>query len=126
MTPSAVTTRGAINVVKHKDRRKMLDQMVRHVRQGGEGGLSPVFLARKLDMPVNLAAYHITVMLRAGVVELVGTEPRRGSTEHFYRPCVSVQLKAKPGPAKIVFRAGRAFRESELEPIIDPIPRKGR
>ena len=34
---------------------------------------------------MNLVAYHMGILAKAGGVELVRTEPRRGSTEHYYR-----------------------------------------
>lgn len=50
-----------------------------------EGEASPTQLARRFGEPVNLVAYHTGVLAAAGALELVRTEPRRGSTEHFYR-----------------------------------------
>jgi DNA-binding transcriptional ArsR family regulator len=46
---------------------------------------SPTQLARCFDEPVNLVAYHTGILAKAGAIELVRTEPRRGSTEHYYR-----------------------------------------
>jgi DNA-binding transcriptional ArsR family regulator len=46
---------------------------------------SPTELARALHEPVNLVAYHTGILAEAGAIELVRTEPRRGSTEHYYR-----------------------------------------
>ena len=46
---------------------------------------SPSKAARRLQEPVNLVSYHTGVLHRRGWVELVGTEQRRGATEHFYR-----------------------------------------
>jgi DNA-binding transcriptional ArsR family regulator len=49
---------------------------------------SPVALARELEQPLNLVSYHVRVLERRGMVELVRTRPRRGATEHFYRATV--------------------------------------
>lgn len=46
---------------------------------------SPSRLARRLDERVNLVSYHTNVLHEHGWLELVGTEQRRGATEHFYR-----------------------------------------
>jgi hypothetical protein len=46
---------------------------------------SPNLLARELDRSLNLVAYHVRVLERYDCIELVGTKPRRGATEHFYR-----------------------------------------
>ena len=50
-----------------------------------EEDASPVQLARRFGEGVNLVAYHMRILADIGAVELVRTEPRRGSTEHFYR-----------------------------------------
>ena len=50
-----------------------------------EGESSPAQLARRFGEPVNLVAYHMGILAKAGGVEMVRTEPRRGSTEHYYR-----------------------------------------
>lgn len=59
---------------------------------------SPAELARELDRPVNLVAYHVGTLARAGVVELVDTRPRRGSTEHFYRAVVRIAVEEAGAP----------------------------
>jgi DNA-binding transcriptional ArsR family regulator len=46
---------------------------------------SPSDVAAALGEPLNLVSYHTRVLLQAGCIELVGTEPRRGATKHFYR-----------------------------------------
>lgn len=66
---------------------------------------SPAQIAREIDMPVNLVAYHVGVLAKAGAVELVRTAPRRGSTEHFYRARVSIHV-TEAGPA--VFQLGKS------------------
>ena len=46
---------------------------------------SPSKAAARLGEPVNVVSYHTGVLRRHGWIELVGTEQRRGATEHFYR-----------------------------------------
>jgi hypothetical protein len=46
---------------------------------------SPSRVAAALGERVNVVSYHTAVLVRAGCLELVRTEPRRGATEHFYR-----------------------------------------
>lgn len=50
-----------------------------------EGAVSPVQVARQLDVDVSHIAYHIRVLRRLGLIELVETRQRRGALEHFYR-----------------------------------------
>ena len=45
---------------------------------------SPVRLARKLDVGVELVAYHVKRLQDAGLIELVETRKQRGATEHVY------------------------------------------
>jgi hypothetical protein len=51
----------------------------------GERIASPVELAGELDVPLNNLSYHVRTLLDLGCIELVRTEPRRGTLEHFYR-----------------------------------------
>src|SRR3954451_16890629 len=46
---------------------------------------SPNELARELDLPLGRVSYHIRLLRDLGAIELVGTEPRRGALEHYYR-----------------------------------------
>src|SRR3954471_11805810 len=46
---------------------------------------SPNELARELDLPLGRVSYHIRLLHDLGAIELVGTEPRRGALEHYYR-----------------------------------------
>jgi DNA-binding transcriptional ArsR family regulator len=67
-----------IKAIGHPLRWQMLEAL-------NEGESSPAQLARRFGEPVNLVAYHMGILAKAGGVELVRTEPRRGSTEHYYR-----------------------------------------
>jgi DNA-binding transcriptional ArsR family regulator len=89
MTPPRTTKRSnrktpgppdarVIKAIGHPLRWQMLEALT-------EGEASPAQLARKFGEPVNLVAYHMGILAKAGGVELTRTEPRRGSTEHFYR-----------------------------------------
>jgi len=50
-----------------------------------ERPISPRELADELGEPVNDVAYHVRVLRDLGVIELSGTKPVRGATQHFYR-----------------------------------------
>lgn len=50
-----------------------------------DGEQSPVGLARRLDQPLSTVSRHIRMLRDMGFVELVRTEPRRGSVERFYK-----------------------------------------
>ena len=50
-----------------------------------EGTVSPIQVARQLDVDVSHLAYHIRVLRQLGLIELVETRQRRGALEHFYR-----------------------------------------
>lgn len=56
----------------------------------GEQDASPVVLAEKLGEPLGTVSYHVRTLYELGLIDLVGTRPRRGATEHIYR--------AKPNP----------------------------
>src|ERR1700742_3692046 len=53
---------------------------------------SPTEAAQELNMPVGDVSYHVRTLKDAGVIELVDERPVRGSTEHFYRATVSLNL----------------------------------
>jgi DNA-binding transcriptional ArsR family regulator len=67
--------------LSHPLRQRLLERLSDRVA-------SPVELARELEQPLNLVSYHVRVLERRGMVELVRTRPRRGATEHFYRAAV--------------------------------------
>jgi DNA-binding transcriptional ArsR family regulator len=46
---------------------------------------SPNELTRLVGDSLANVAYHVKVLLEAGVIELVDTVPRRGAVEHYYR-----------------------------------------
>lgn len=50
-----------------------------------EGAVSPIQVAKRLDVDVSHIAYHIRVLRKLGFIELVETRQRRGALEHFYR-----------------------------------------
>ena len=54
---------------------------------GIDGGrtLSPRDLCLELQIPLSNTNYHVTELAKAGLIELTGTRPVRGATEHFYR-----------------------------------------
>jgi DNA-binding transcriptional ArsR family regulator len=58
-----------------------------------QGVTSPSAVAAALGARLNLVSYHTHALLRAGVLELVRTEQRRGTTEHFYRAVPDVLIE---------------------------------
>jgi predicted ArsR family transcriptional regulator len=65
-------------IVTHPLRRRIWYAM-------SERPISPRELADALHEPVNDVAYHVRVLRDMGVIELAGTRPVRGATQHFYR-----------------------------------------
>lgn len=70
---------------------KRLVRALRHplrvelLRQFTERTASPNELAVKLDEDLSYLSYHVRELEKAGAIELVKTEPKRGAVEHFYR-----------------------------------------
>ena len=52
-----------------------------------DGGrtLSPSDLSYELRVPLSNVNYHVTELLRSGLIELASERQVRGATEHFYR-----------------------------------------
>ena len=67
----------------HPLRRRILRHMIEVA-----GEISPRELAEALDQPLSRLSYHVTVLARCRAIELAGTAPVRGSTQHFYRAAV--------------------------------------
>jgi DNA-binding transcriptional ArsR family regulator len=65
-------------IVTHPLRRRIWYAMTEHP-------ISPRELADELQEPVNDVAYHVRVLRDLGIIELAGTRPVRGATQHFYR-----------------------------------------
>jgi DNA-binding transcriptional ArsR family regulator len=65
-------------IASHPLRRHIWDAITDHP-------ISPRELADQLGQPVNDVAYHVRVLRDLGVIELAGTRPVRGATQHFYR-----------------------------------------
>ena len=66
-------------IVTHPLRRRIWYAMA------GQSPISPRELADQLREPVNDVAYHVRRLRDMGVIELAGTRPVRGATQHFYR-----------------------------------------
>jgi hypothetical protein len=83
---------------ERSDRVVALARLVRHpLRQRllfkyAESVTSPSAVAAELGERLNLVSYHTHVLLRAGCIELVRTERRRGATEHFYRSLLESEI----------------------------------
>jgi DNA-binding transcriptional ArsR family regulator len=61
--------------------------------------ISPSEVARRTGEPLNLVSYHTGVLAKAGWLELVGTERRRGGTARLYRATSSAFIEAEAWPA---------------------------
>jgi hypothetical protein len=57
-----------------------------HILEVTEGeAVSPSEVAVALGEPLGVVAYHFRVLHTAGLIELVGTERRRGWVQSYYR-----------------------------------------
>jgi DNA-binding transcriptional ArsR family regulator len=76
--------------------------------------ISPRELADELHEPVNDVAYHVRVLRDMGVIELAGTRPVRGATQHFYRtvrrPYLNNEEVAELDPEEITASATNILR----------------
>ena len=50
-----------------------------------EGKASPNEIAKIIDEGVSKVGHHVKELFESGCIEFVGTEQRRGATEHYYR-----------------------------------------
>ena len=69
-----------LSILQHPLRMRLLRFYVE-----AEGTLSPKELTLLANDPkISNVGYHVRVLAEKGAVELVETQPRRGSVEHFY------------------------------------------
>jgi DNA-binding transcriptional ArsR family regulator len=66
-----------VRALSHPIRMRILEKL--HNRSA-----SPAELSRELNQRVGVIAYHAHTLLRCGCVELVHSEPRRGSVENYF------------------------------------------
>ncbi|MGH2974530.1 MAG: hypothetical protein ACRDLL_06660 [Solirubrobacterales bacterium] len=67
-----------VKALGHEIRFKLLNAI-------GTGTSSPTLLSREIAEPLSSVAYHVKVLVKAEILELVTTVSRRGATEHVYR-----------------------------------------
>lgn len=80
---------------KVKDRKKRIEEVMTYAWGHrtrvlilillNEGVYTPAQLAEIIDEPVNNVSNHIKELVEAGSIELAKTEPRRNTTQHYYR-----------------------------------------
>ena len=99
-----------IKAIGHPLRWQMLEAL-------NEGEGSPAQLARRFGEPVNLVAYHMGILAKAGGVEMVRTEPRRGSTEHYYRATMRPYFADREW-ASLPLETRRAVLDAEVGKIV--------
>jgi DNA-binding transcriptional ArsR family regulator len=69
-----------LSILQHPLRKRLLRFYVE-----AEGALSPKELTLLVNDPkISNVGYHVRVLAEKGAVQLVETQPRRGSVEHFY------------------------------------------
>jgi DNA-binding transcriptional ArsR family regulator len=79
---------------------------------------SPNELAKELDEPLGNVSYHVKVLLDAGVIELVATQPRRGAIEHYYRAVDTAESMLTPRLLLTTEQADR-FQKQLAELVVD-------
>lgn len=77
---------------------------------------SPKQLSVQLGVKLQIAYYHVNVLKKLELIELVDTQPVRGATEHFYR---SIQLPYFHGKdwAEFPVSARQAVSGSEVQTV---------
>jgi DNA-binding transcriptional ArsR family regulator len=56
--------------------------ILEHADEVGE--VSPRAFTRSHQAPLATASHHFRILARAGLIQLLRREPRRGAVEHFY------------------------------------------
>jgi predicted transcriptional regulator len=69
--------------LRHPLRRDILREMA------GKEAISPRRISASLRKPLSNVSYHVRVLADCAAISLVGTEPARGSMQHFY--CATIE-----------------------------------
>ena len=117
------------------DRRwETLARLVRHPVRSyalfsyAEGETSPSAIADVFGVPLNVVSYHTQVLLRAGAIELVRTERRRGAQEHFYRAVLGAEIGDTAWtdlPPKLRRSLARAVIDAAMRESVDSLASGG-
>jgi DNA-binding transcriptional ArsR family regulator len=87
---SSTDANNLFTALGHPIRRQILREMISRRAE-----LSPSELADELGHSLSKLSYHFGVLIECGAIELVGTRPARGSTQHFYRPAIEAAWARK-------------------------------
>jgi len=91
------------------------------------GPASPSEMAPAVEQSIGVVSYHVRILVEAGLVDLVGTQPKRGALQHFYvardDDTVGVTLQLDPESAAALQRDLRA-RVAEAQRLSDGRPGK--
>lgn len=93
-----------------------------------EAVTSPSAIAGALGARLNLVSYHTQVLLRAGIIELVRIESRRGATEHFYRAALAGDIEDDDWeqlPSAVRRGLARGTIDGAMREAADALPRGG-
>jgi hypothetical protein len=119
---------------RRNDRLEGLGKLLRHpLRQHllfkyAESVTSPSDVADALEEKLNLVSYHTNVLLRAGCLELVRTERRRGAREHFYRAVLTSEIHDADWeqlPVRLRRALARLTIDATFREVGDALPRGG-
>ncbi len=84
-----------------------------------EGTASPNEIAKTIGEGVSKVGHHVKELFDSGCIEFVGTEQRRGATEHFYRaiarPFISdEEARQLPAEGLAALRAGKMDSDEDI------------
>lgn len=88
-----------IRALNHEVRRKILRALA-----ANDEALSPVVMAKRLNIPLSTVSYHVNILRSCEAVEGAGVQQVRGAVEHFYNTC----SKRTRSPAPCSSRPGRS------------------
>jgi DNA-binding transcriptional ArsR family regulator len=112
----AITDQGIITALGHPLRARILSLL-------DAGEASPKELAASLTEKLGNVSYHVRILARLGLIELVRETPRRGAVEHHYRSVprpeavANLELSLSPAGWDAAASALTSFT-AELEKIV--------
>ena len=112
-----ITDQSIITALGHPLRARILARL-------DDGEASPKEIAAEFGEKLGNVSYHVRILARLGLIELVRETPRRGAVEHHYRSVprpeevVNVDLRLTPAGWKAAATALNEFTR-QLEQIVD-------
>jgi DNA-binding transcriptional ArsR family regulator len=108
-----------------------LRRHILRILKASDSPLAPVDLVDHTGEKLSTISYHFKMLFKAGFVDLVKTEPRRGAVKHYYKPSEAFTAEIKDALAldriaELLETEAAESSKSVLKEIADVVVASGR